>query len=105
MGKSIHGHRKVAKFNKCQEVTSCVALSEVYISDSTWRKLMARDSQQIEDYRQAYEGGKDMIRVVLRPRFDGGFNVEDGRHRVIAAKLAGMGEIEALIIGDDCQDD
>ena len=40
-----------------------------------------------------------MVRVVLRPRFGGGYNVEDGRHRVIAAKLADAGFIEALIIG------
>lgn len=79
--------------------TIFVSLREIYISASTFDKLMARDGQQIEQYRQAYENGEDMVRVVLRPRFDGGYNVEDGRHRVIAAKLAEAGLIEALIIG------
>ncbi len=76
-----------------------VALGDIYVSQSTFDKLMARDSQQIEQYRQAYENGEEMVRVVLRPRFDGGYNVEDGRHRVIAAKLAGVGFIEAAIVG------
>jgi hypothetical protein len=79
--------------------TIFVSLSEIHISESTFDKLMARDGQQIEQYRQAYENGEEMVRVVLRPRFDGGYNVEDGRHRVIAAKLAEAGLIQALIIG------
>lgn len=76
-----------------------VALSEIYVSDSTWGKLIDRDGGQIELMRQEYEAGGEMVRVVLRPRFGGGYNVEDGRHRVIAAKLADAGFIEAIIIG------
>lgn len=77
-----------------------VALDEIHVTDSTWRKLMARDHGQIEIMREDYENGRDMIRVVLRPRVDGGYNIEDGRHRVIAAKLARIGFIEAVLIGN-----
>jgi hypothetical protein len=101
MGKSYRGRHK-ANESHChggERETIYVALSDVYMSESTWDKLVARDSQQIEQYRQAYENGEEMVRVVLRPRFDGGFNVEDGRHRVIAAKLAGVSFIEAAIVG------
>lgn len=103
MGKSFRGRRKATQSHSAE--TIFVALSDIYISESTWEKLLARDGQQIESYRQAYECGEDMVRVVLRPRFDGGYNVEDGRHRVIAAKLAGVGLIEALIIGELEQQD
>lgn len=104
MGKSDSGRRSYSSErsgNKQRTAadTIFVALSEIEITDSTWQKLLARDGQQIEQYRQAYENGEEMVRVVLRPRFDGGYNVEDGRHRVIAAKLAGVGFIEAVIIG------
>jgi uncharacterized protein (DUF362 family) len=76
-----------------------VALADVFMTDATIAKLLARDGAQIERYRQAYEYGEEMVRVVLRPRFDGGYNVEDGRHRVIAAKQAGIGFIEAKLVG------
>lgn len=101
MGKSYRGRHK-ANETHCHGSDSeaiYVALADVYVSESTWDKLIARDGQQIEQYRQAYENGEEMVRVVLRPRFDGGYNVEDGRHRVIAAKLAGVCFIEAAIIG------
>jgi len=42
-----------------------------------------------------------MVRVVLRPHCGGGYEVEDGRHRVIAAKLAGVGFIEAIVVGEN----
>lgn len=99
MGKSYRGRGKAAHSQRHSAENVFIALSEIFVSDSTWQKLLARDGQQIEQYRQAYECGEDMVRVVLRPRFDGGYNVEDGRHRVIAAKLAGVGLIEAVIIG------
>ncbi|MCA0315204.1 MAG: hypothetical protein LCH63_15420 [Candidatus Melainabacteria bacterium] len=89
------------KTGKVKAAENCiyVNLADVYMSDAAVEKLLARDGQQIEAYRQAYENGEDMVRVVLRPRFGGGYNVEDGRHRVIAAKQAGVGFIEALIVG------
>ena len=106
MGKSFRDRRgydrervessRKADISKC---TIFVSLNEVFISQAQVDKLLARDGQQIESYRQAYENGEEMVRVVLRPRFDGGYNVEDGRHRVIAAKQAGVGCIEAIIIG------
>ncbi len=95
--KSRHrkGNREVAH----NDDTIYVPLSEVFISNSTWTKLMERDHGQIGKMRQDFEDGRLMVRVVLRPRAGGGYNVEDGRHRVIAAKLADIGCIEALIVG------
>ncbi|MBU6452418.1 MAG: hypothetical protein KGS72_11605 [Cyanobacteria bacterium REEB67] len=81
------------------ESTVFVALDDIFITDATIAKLLLRDGAQIEHYRRAYEDGHDMVRVVLRPRFGGGYNIEDGRHRVIAAKQAGIGFIEAKLIG------
>ena len=85
--------------DNCDEITVVVALADVFMTDAVVAKLLARDGAQIERHRQAYEYGEDMVRVVLRPRYDGGYNVEDGRHRVIAAKQAGIGIIEAKLIG------
>jgi len=79
--------------------TIFVRLDEVYVSESTWKKLLDRDFGQIEQMRQDFEDGREMVRVVLRPRAGGGYNVEDGRHRVIAAKLAELGFIEAKVVG------
>ncbi len=79
--------------------TVFVNLDEVFVSDSTWKKLLERDGAQIERMRQDFENGREMVRVVLRPRMGGGYNIEDGRHRVIAAKLAGYTFIEAMIVG------
>ena len=102
MGKSFRDRRK-ADFdyskNSHDQAVTVVALDDVRITDDTIAKLMARDGAQIERYRQAYECGEDMVRVVLRPRFGGGYNVEDGRHRVIAAKQAGICFIEAKLVG------
>jgi hypothetical protein len=103
MGKSFRDRRE-ADFDNCDDGSGSgdvvvVALAEVFMTDATIAKLLARDGAQIERYRQAYEYGEEMVRVVLRPRFDGGYNVEDGRHRVIAAKQAGIGFIEAKLVG------
>jgi len=102
MGKSFRDRRK-ADFDEYSRESDLsvivVDLADVYITDATIAKLLARDGAQIEHYRQAYEYDEDMVRVVLRPRFGGGFNIEDGRHRVIAAKLAGISFIEAKLVG------
>jgi hypothetical protein len=79
--------------------TIYVDLNEVFITESTVQKLLDRDGGQIEQMRVDFEDGREMFRCVLRPRVGGGYNIEDGRHRVIAAKLAGVCFIEALIIG------
>jgi ParB-like nuclease domain. len=98
MGKSYKKNRR--DFDEAvPDETIFVSLSDVYMSDSTWAKLLDRDHGQIEEMRLQFEGGEEMVRVVLRPRFGGGYNVEDGRHRVIAAKLADVGFIEAIIVG------
>ena len=76
MGKSFRDRRK-ADFDDHQQMdVIVVALADVYITDATIAKLLARDGAQIEHYRQAYEYGEDMVRVVLRPRFGGGYNIE-----------------------------
>lgn len=79
--------------------TVFVNLDDIFVSESTWQKLSERDGAQIERMRQDYENGREMVRVVLRPRMGGGYNIEDGRHRVIAAKLAGYSFIEAMVVG------
>jgi hypothetical protein len=104
MGKSFRDRRQ-ADFdhdscdNNRNQAVIVVALADVFITDATVAKLLARDGAQIERYRQAYEYSEDMVRVVLRPRFGGGYNIEDGRHRVIAAKQAGIFFIEAKLVG------
>lgn len=80
--------------------TVWVNLDDVYVPERTWQKILRKDRGQIERMREDFESDRDMVRVVLRPRFGGGYNVEDGRHRVIAAKLAEVGVIEAIIVGD-----
>lgn len=80
--------------------TSFVSLDEINIPERVIERIMRKDHAQIHRMRADYEAGRDMIRVVLRPRFDGGYEIEDGRHRVIAAKFAGESYIEALIVGN-----
>lgn len=97
----------MAKTNTCfkrgdvasKREATFVALEEIYICDSTLAKLLKRDHAQIEMFREAYENGDKMVPVILRDRFGGGYNIEEGRHRVIAAKLAGETCIEAFIVG------
>ena len=91
MGKSRCNRRYAAN-------TVWISLAEIAIPESTVRKLLRRDAAQIAFMRGRYENDLDMVRVVLHDRFDGGYTVEDGRHRVIAAKLAGAGFIEAVIV-------
>ena len=99
MGKS-YNHRRARKARAVDhERTVFIPLDEIHVSDSTWKKLMERDHGQIEKMRMQLEDGYEMVRVVLRNRAGGGYDIEDGRHRVIAAKLADAGAIEAIIIG------
>lgn len=97
MGKSYNNRDRFDY--EADEDTQYVALDDIYMSESTWSKLISRDGGQIEIMRQRFEDGRPMVRVVLRNRAGGGFNIEDGRHRVIAAKLAGAGFIEAKVVG------
>jgi signal transduction histidine kinase len=82
-----------------REDTELVSLDEIYLPQKQWDSLMRKDHAQIERMRVRFEQDLEMVRVVLRPRFGGGYNVEDGRHRVIAAHLAGLRCIEAKIVG------
>ena len=89
--------RRSRKASETSPGTIWVRLDDIYIADNTVEKLLLRDGAQIEAMRQQFENGEDMVRVVLHERVGGGYNIEDGRHRVIAAKLADVGFIEALI--------
>jgi ParB-like chromosome segregation protein Spo0J len=82
------------------EDTIFVDLNDVHMPERTVERIMRKDHAQIRELRAEYESEREMVRVVLRARFGGGYNVEDGRHRVIAAKLAGCSFIEALVVGN-----
>lgn len=100
MGKSNRKNRfECDNWHDDSENTVWVALEDIYISDATWEKLLRRDGQQIDAMRDRFERGLGMVRVVLHYRESGGYTIEDGRHRVIAAKLADAGFIEAIVIG------
>ncbi len=77
-----------------------IALDDINIPPKTVARIMRKDRHQIEKMRMQYEMGAEMVRVVLHHRIGGGYEIEDGRHRVIAAKLACLTYIEAIIIGD-----
>jgi hypothetical protein len=91
-------YSKLETRNRAYE-TEVVNLNEVHVPERTLERIMRKDHGQIENLRRDYENGRSFVRVVLRPRCGGGYNVEDGRHRVIAAKIAGESFIEAIIIG------
>ncbi len=81
------------------ENTEWVSLEDIHLAESTVAKLLARDFHQIDEMRQRFENGEDVVRVVLHERANGGYTIEDGRHRVIAAKLAHAAYVEAEVIG------
>lgn len=102
MGKSYRHSYKSYDHNEREErgnISVFINLVEVFISESTVQKLLDRDGGQIEQMRRDFEDGREMVRCVLRHRAGGGYNIEDGRHRVIAAKLAGICFIEAIVVG------
>jgi len=99
MGKSYRHSKYRDDREDSSSGTIYVHLDEVFICESTVQKLLDRDGGQIEQMRVDFEDGREMVRCVLRPRAGGGYNIEDGRHRVIAAKLAGVCFIEALVVG------
>jgi hypothetical protein len=80
--------------------TVFVPLAEVHMPQKTWDRILRKDHGQIEKMRAAFENGDVMVRVVLRPGFGGGYNIEDGRHRVMAAKLDEERFVEALQVKD-----
>jgi hypothetical protein len=91
--------KKFCVKSKCREETEFIAVDDIFMPDRTMERIMRKDFAQIEKMRGDYEDGVSVYRVVLRPRFGGGYNVEDGRHRVIAAKLAQEDFIEAIVVG------
>lgn len=74
-----------------------IALDEVNCPEKMQAKLLASDCGQIEQMRQQYELGLAMTPVILRPLLGGGYQIEDGRHRVVAALLAEQRFINALL--------
>lgn len=101
MGKSYkeRKHRDDESYDVTGDETCYVSLQDIHISEETVAKLMHRDFHQIDLMRQTLESGGRLVRVVLKRRFGGGYHIEDGRHRVIAANLADTGFIEAKIVG------
>ncbi|MBY0552372.1 MAG: ParB N-terminal domain-containing protein [Candidatus Obscuribacterales bacterium] len=82
------------------ENTVLVSLDDINVPKRMMEKLLRKDRGQIEEMRAAIEDGREMFRVILRPNISGGYDIEDGRHRIVAAKLAGASFVEALIVGD-----
>lgn len=82
------------------ENTVLVSLDDINVPKRMIEKLLRKDRGQIEEMRAAIEDGREMFRVILRPNISGGYDIEDGRHRIVAAKLAGASFVEALIVGD-----
>lgn len=77
--------------------TQLVVLASIHLSQKN-RKRLARDRGQIEELRKDYECGVSLLPITLIERDDGGFDIDDGRHRFLAAELAGLTVIEALIL-------
>jgi hypothetical protein len=80
--------------------TVTIGLDELYVPERTVERILRKDRAQIEKMRGDFEDGRPYVRVVVRPCEGGGYIVEDGRHRVIAAKLAGETFIDAIVVGD-----
>lgn len=74
-----------------------VAVDQIFVSAKNLERVK-RDETQIKKMRREFEYGHKMVPVILRHRAGGGYLVEDGRHRVIAAKLCGFAYIEARIV-------
>jgi hypothetical protein len=94
MGKSFRFHEEESISD-----TFWIPLAKINLSEKTVERLLSRDHAQIEAMRQKYEYGQAMVRVVLNKRCDGTFTIEDRRHRVLAARLANIGFIEAMVVG------
>lgn len=75
-----------------------ICLDEIHVPEKTVEKILRRDHAQINRMRHDFEVGKSYVRVVLRANIEGFYQVEDGRHRVIAAKQAGIGWIDAILV-------
>ncbi|MBX9770684.1 MAG: ParB/RepB/Spo0J family partition protein [Candidatus Obscuribacterales bacterium] len=93
----MHRNRKHG-YNRNNEEIVEVAVDDIFVSEKNIQRVL-RDKSQIEKMRRDFESGRHMVRVVLHPRAQGGYDVEDGRHRVIAAKAAGVEYIDAVIKG------
>lgn len=81
-----------------------VSLADIFIPDKTVARILRKDHKQVQQMVTSYEFDRPMVRVVLAIRVGGGYNVQDGRHRVIAAKIAGVGFITAIVVSDTERD-
>jgi len=73
-----------------------IAVEDIHLPDETLQRLR-RDDKQIQGMRRELEAGRELVPVVVHHRFGGGYNVRDGRHRVLAARIAGVSHIAAWI--------
>lgn len=83
---------------ECEGVSQAVLISDIAMSESKIAKLYRKDHAQIEQMRYQIESGCDMMPVILHVCIGGGYTIEDGRHRFVAAKLAGTTHIDAIIV-------
>ena len=73
-----------------------IPLSEICLSKKN-RKALKRDRKQIEELRKKLERGENEPAVILIRRSDGLYDLEDGRHRFLAAELAGAYSVTAIV--------
>ena len=73
-----------------------IPLERVKLSKKN-RKALKRDSGQIELLRRRYESGCDDVPITVIELEDEWYQLVDGRHRYLAAELAGEGYIEAIV--------
>jgi hypothetical protein len=62
-------------YEEQDERTVLVKLDEVNIPQRTWDRILRKDHGQIEEMRAEIESGRTMMRVVLRPRCGGGYDM------------------------------
>ncbi|MFN8390714.1 MAG: hypothetical protein U0136_10525 [Bdellovibrionota bacterium] len=79
------------------EAIVSVPLALIHLSDKN-RSRLTRDRGQVEAMRKMYELGASMVPIKLIERGDGSFDIDDGRHRFLAAELAGASVIDAEIV-------
>lgn len=73
-----------------------IPLEKVLLSKKN-RKALKRDRGQIDRMRQEIEAGREMLPIRVNALCDGTFQLVDGRHRFLAAELAGEVVIEAYV--------
>lgn len=75
-----------------------LTLDDIVLSKRN-RKALRRDRGQIDKMRAELERGSRLLPITVSLRPEGGYTIVDGRHRFLAAELAGFSGIEAIIKG------